>query len=67
MLSGQKRRFGSKLETHALYVLPRDFGSGDPANKSHERHVTKLIRRDLKRGDVFLDIAANLGFFTTLA
>jgi hypothetical protein len=39
--------------------------AAEPA--SHKPHVTNLIRRELKCGDVFLDIGAALGFFTMWA
>jgi FkbM family methyltransferase len=68
LLFGLKEKVWVELESHALYVMPRDYiGSAILQTKSHEPHVTKLIERELKRGDVFLDIGANLGFFTMLA
>lgn len=68
LVLGLKQKVWVELESHALYVMPRDYiGSAILQTKSHEPHVTKLIQRELKRGDVFLDIGANLGFFTMLA
>jgi FkbM family methyltransferase len=68
VLFGLKEKVWVDLESHALYVMPRDYiGSAILQTKSHEPHVTKLIQRELKRGDVFLDIGANLGFFTMLS
>jgi FkbM family methyltransferase len=65
---GLKDKVWVELETHSLYVMPRDYiGAAILQTKGHEPHVTNVIRRELKRGDVFLDIGANLGFFTMLA
>ena len=36
-------------------------------NGSYEPHVTKEIQKHLKPGDIFVDIGANLGYFTLLA
>jgi hypothetical protein len=47
-----------------LVEVPRK-AAAEPA--SHKPHVTNLIRRELKCGDVFLDIGAALGFFTMWA
>ena len=64
---GLKEKVWVDLESHALYVMPRDYiGSAILQTRSHEPHVTRLIERELKRGEVFVDIGANLGFFTML-
>ena len=35
-------------------------------NKQYEPHVTKVISKVLREGDTFVDIGANIGFFTML-
>jgi FkbM family methyltransferase len=35
--------------------------------RSYEPHVTRVLREVLKAGDVFVDIGANLGYFSLLA
>ena len=65
---GLKDKVWVELGTHSLYVMPRDYiGAAILQTKTHEPHVTNVIESELKRGDVFLDIGANLGFFTMLA
>jgi FkbM family methyltransferase len=57
-----------ELDDFGLYVMPDDYvGSAIAANKTYEPHVTKVLRRELRSDDVFLDIGANVGFFTMLA
>ena len=68
IIFGLKEKVWVELESHSLYVMPRDYiGSAILQTRGHEPHVTKLLKRELNRGDVFLDIGANLGFFTMLA
>ncbi len=35
--------------------------------KTYEPHVTNLVKGILKEGGVFLDVGANIGYFTMLA
>ncbi len=56
------------LEGFHLFVHPDDYiGASIVANHIYEPHVTTVIRKKLHPGDVFLDIGANLGYFTMLA
>jgi FkbM family methyltransferase len=52
-----------------LRVDLRDSGVGRPifVNEQYEPAETRLITGALRPGDVFVDIGANIGFFTTLA
>jgi FkbM family methyltransferase len=57
-----------KLNGFQLFVMPNDYiGRSIIESKTHEPEVTAVIRRVLKEGDVFLDIGANIGYFTMLA
>jgi len=57
-----------ELNDFGLYVMPDDYiGAGIIKGRSYEPHVTQTIRRVLRRGDVFVDLGANIGFFTFLA
>ena len=57
-----------ELDGFGLYVMLDDYiGAGIIRGRSYEPHVTKLIRSVLRRGDVFVDLGANIGFFTFLA
>lgn len=56
-----------KLDGFDLYVMPNDYiGSSIIDNRTYEPHVTQLIRHVLGGDDVFLDIGANVGYFTML-
>jgi FkbM family methyltransferase len=52
-----------------MYAMSNDYSIGGHIirSKSFESHVAKAIKRNLKAGDVFLDLGANIGFFTLLA
>lgn len=51
-----------------LYVMPDDYiGYSIIHAKIYEPHITKLIKNILNENDVFLDIGANIGYFTMLA
>lgn len=52
-----------------IYVASGDWSVGKYILdfKIHEPHVTALMRRVLKPGMVFVDIGANIGYFTLLA
>jgi len=57
-----------ELDGFGLYVMPDDYiGAGIIRGRFYEPHVTKAIRSVLRRGDVFVDLGANIGFFTFLA
>jgi len=57
-----------RLDGFDLYVMPNDYiGFSIMRNKNYEPHVTNLIKNVLGRDDVFLDIGANVGYFTMLA
>ncbi len=63
----QKRRF-VELGGYGIYVMPDDYiGSSILDTKSYESHVTALISNLLQKGDVFLDLGANIGYFSLLA
>ena len=56
------------LDGFSLYVLPNDYiGAGIIRTRTYEPHVTALIRRELHKGDIFLDVGGNVGYFTMLA
>lgn len=52
----------------SLFVMPNDYiGGSILSNRAYEPHVTTQIRRLLRDGDVFLDVGANVGYFSLLA
>lgn len=56
------------LDGFSLYVIPDDYIGRSILESGHyEPHVTSVIRNQLKKGDVFLDLGANIGYFTMLA
>jgi len=58
-----------ELDEFKMYVRPNDFYIGAAIAREHayEPHVTAEIRRCLLPGGVFVDLGANLGYFTLLA
>ena len=57
-----------ELPTFKLMVNPNDRVGGDIlAAKSYEKEVTQAITSVLKPGQTFVDIGANIGYFTMLA
>lgn len=52
-----------------LFAYPGDLHIGRPivAGSEHEPHVAAVLRERLRRGDVVLDVGANIGNFTMLA
>lgn len=51
-----------------MFVMSNDYiGAHILKSKSYEPHVTTVVKDLLKEGDVFLDIGANVGYFTMLA
>jgi len=57
------------LEGFEMYVSPSDLAVGKHihAARSYEAHVTDAIRKKLGPGMVFIDIGANIGYFSLLA
>ena len=58
-----------RLDGYSIFARPsdRDIGSAVAKSGAYEPHVTALIKRELHQGDTFLDVGANIGFFTMLA
>lgn len=58
-----------KLDGYSVFVGPRDRDIGASIQIAHqyEPHVTAVIREMLRPGNVFVDVGANIGFFTNLA
>jgi FkbM family methyltransferase len=62
----QKKEIAT-LGDFGLFVMPNDYiGRSILSAKQYEHHVTKVVRDILKPGGVFLDLGANLGYFTML-
>ncbi len=56
-----------QLDGFSLLVMPNDYiGAAIIQDKIYEPHVTALIKKVLGKDDVFLDLGANLGYFTML-
>lgn len=57
------------LEEFEMYVPTDDWSVGSTiiSQKVYEPHLTSLLRKTLRPGMVFVDIGANLGYFTLLA
>ena len=58
-----------ELEKFKIYAMTNDTAVGQTiiSTRSYEPHVTDAIVKHLKSGDVFLDLGANIGYFTLLA
>ncbi|MEZ2232311.1 FkbM family methyltransferase [Microcoleus sp.] len=58
-----------ELENFKIYAMTNDTAVGQTiiSTRSYEPHVTDAIVKHLKSGDVFLDLGANIGYFTLLA
>ena len=58
-----------ELDGYSVFVRSGDGDIGQSVRDAHEYepHVTRVLRDVLKAGDVFLDVGANIGFFTSLA
>jgi hypothetical protein len=53
------------LDGCSIFVMPEDYvGWSILTARAYESHVTKVARAILHPGDVFLDVGANLGFFS---
>jgi FkbM family methyltransferase len=56
------------LDGFDLYVMPNDYiGAMMIRDKTYEPHVTAVIKRELSAGDTFLDVGANIGYFSMFA
>lgn len=57
------------LDGYSVFVRPEDHDIGQHVMQAHEYepHVTRAVRGLLRNGDVFVDVGANIGFFTHLA
>lgn len=58
-----------KLDGFKMYVSPQDsaVGSGIHRNLNYEPHVTAMMKKCLKSDMGFIDIGANIGYFSLLA
>jgi FkbM family methyltransferase len=57
-----------QLDGFAMFVMADDYiGRSILKSKTYEPHVTMVVRRNLSEGGVFLDVGANIGYFTLLA
>lgn len=62
------RKRSVALNGFCLYVMEDDgIGAVIASQRIWEPHVTGLIRRELRPGDTFLDLGANIGYFSMLA
>jgi len=50
-----------------VYAQDRDIGAAIVSEQMYEPHVTTALRRELRPTSVFLDIGANVGWFSLLA
>ncbi len=57
------------FDGYSLFVRTsdRDIGNFIATGGDYEPHVAAVVRRELGRGDTFLDVGANIGYFTMLA
>lgn len=56
------------MDSFDLFLMPNDYiGASIIASKTYEPHVTCIVKKLLKEGDVFLDLGGNLGYFSMLA
>jgi FkbM family methyltransferase len=57
-----------ELDGFGLYVMPNDYiGASLISARHYEPHVTRILRDELREGSVFLDLGANIGYFSMLA
>lgn len=58
-----------KCPDFEIFVRRNDLfiGSSIQRSQQYEPHVTKVLRSLLKPGDAFVDVGANIGYFTLLA
>lgn len=64
-----KRPVEVRFDGYSLFIRPddRDIGEHIRATHQYEPHVTAVVRDLLRPGNVFIDVGANVGFFTNLA
>lgn len=65
----KNKRTQVDLPDFKMVVHPNDYSVGNSIlrNKGYEMHVSKAIKSQLKSGDTFVDVGANIGYFTLLA
>lgn len=57
-----------QLDGFAMFVMGNDYiGRSIVKARTYEPHVTAVVRRTLGEGRGFLDVGANIGYFTMLA
>jgi FkbM family methyltransferase len=56
------------LADYSLFVSPddRDIGAAIASKQVYEPYVEMVLRKLLKTGDTFVDVGANIGYFTAL-
>lgn len=66
---GQADSVKIPFDGYVLLVNPvdRDIGAAIVAGHSYEPYVETVVREVLKEGDTFVDVGANIGYFTALA
>ncbi len=53
------------LPDFSIFVMPHEYiGAMILKSKTYEPHVTAVIKKVLREGEVFLDLGANLGYFS---
>jgi FkbM family methyltransferase len=69
----RSKRYGHEalkvsLSGYCLFVSPedREISAAIASNQAYEPYVESVLRRLLKPGDTFLDVGANIGYFTAL-
>ncbi|WP_374686518.1 FkbM family methyltransferase [Promineifilum sp.] len=68
----QRRRYEPQLVElpgFKMYVRLNDnfIGAGIARNKHYEPHVTRVLKQLLRRGHTFIDVGANIGYFSLWA
>jgi len=57
------------LDRFKIYAMKSDIDIGNHIinSRAYEPHVTSILSKTLEEGDVFLDLGANIGYFSLLA
>lgn len=56
------------LGEYSVYVSPEDRDIGKSVSRGvYEPHVAAVVRETLRRGDTFVDVGANIGYFVAMA